>query len=46
MMEFITSYVAGPVPGGIMVSHGTLFMILVWVGTAQVKGMIQRRRRS
>ncbi len=37
IFSFITSYVIGPVPGGIMISHGTLFMILLWISVYWLK---------
>jgi hypothetical protein len=44
--NYITSYVVGPVPGGIMISHGTLFVIAIWIIVSQTTALIRRRRKG
>lgn len=41
--NFITSYVIAPVDGGIMISHGSLFILGLWLITAKIKRLVRRK---
>tara|TARA_Y100000310_G_scaffold111606_1_gene109996 strand:- start:7843 stop:7989 length:147 start_codon:yes stop_codon:yes gene_type:complete len=44
MLNYLFNYVVGPVQGGIMVSHGALFVCFIWFGTAKINYLIRRSR--
>jgi hypothetical protein len=44
MMDFITSYVAGPTKGGFMISYGSLFMMGLWFVWSKIRSMVQNRK--
>jgi len=43
MIDYITTYVIGPTPGGVQISHGALFVLAAWVLWSYTKRFMLRR---
>ena len=43
-MDMITQHVIAPVEGGIMISHGSLFVMILWIMWAKIKSVIKSRK--
>tara|TARA_Y100000310_G_scaffold308553_1_gene351779 strand:+ start:8218 stop:8355 length:138 start_codon:yes stop_codon:yes gene_type:complete len=44
MLQFIQDNVVGIVPGGVMISHGALFILAVWFITSQLRKRLPGKR--
>jgi hypothetical protein len=43
VMDFLTQYVIGPTGGGIQISYGALFVILIWFISHNISRLVKKR---